>query len=221
MGILTGNLHKVVFGGKLTQNEQWACSLHMATQGAEVSEDGGNVLAFDPVVKDWFLRQTSHINEAATLEYVKCNQVDRVTGLYVNQGETFVGFYDPIVPANPLGAPAPPQLSIALTWHTDLARGRASKGRIYPPSGTGYNSGSWIGGDGLLGAPQALECANSAQEFLAEMNNATTNLTAVVWSKIAQEARAIEQVSCGRVVDTQQRRRKSIPETRVFATAAV
>lgn len=221
MGILTGNLHKVVFGGKLTVNEQWACSLHMATQGVETSEDGGNVLAFDPVVKDWFERAASHLNKAATLEYVKCNQIDRVTGLYVNQSETFVGFYNPILVPSPLGSNDPPQNSIALTWHTDLNRGRASKGRIYPPSSTGYGSGTWMGPDGLLAGSQAQECADSAQEFLAEMNNATVNLTAVVWSRIAQQARAIERVSCGRAVDTQQRRRKSLDESRVFAIAAV
>lgn len=221
MGILTGNLHKLVFGGILAGEETWACSIYMATQGAEVSEDGGNVLAFEQPIKDWFLRIPSGINQVARLDYLKCNQVNKADGKYVNQAETFQGFYEPPVAADGGMLVAPPQISTALTWHTDKARGRNSKGRIYPPSTHGQGLGTWMGPDGLLNQNYALGMADSAQELLAELNNATTNLTAVVWSQIAQEARAIERVSCGRTVDTQLRRRRNLPEARVFATAAV
>lgn len=221
MSILTGELHKLVFGGKLAGTESWACSIHMATQGVETEPDAPALILMMPPIMDWFQRVDSRINTLASLDFAKLNRVDKVTGHYADPTDSVTFFPVPVGVPSGMGTTAPPQLTAALTWHSDIIRGHASKGRIYPPTTLVINTASQIDSTGRLAAANALQIANSAQELLSELNNATTNLTCVVWSQVAQVARAIEKVSCGRVIDTQRRRRANLLEEREFATANV
>lgn len=221
MGILTGELHKLVFGGTLATNDTWACSIHMATQDAETELDFPALSLVRPPLVDWFARGTSFLNQSATLDFIKLNKVNRADGKYTDSTDANTLFNDPVLVAGGGHGYGPPQLSMALTWHTDIVRGRASKGRIYPPSSDQNVGTPLVDIAGHVDAAMALAAANSAQELLAELNNATTNLTCCVWSQVGQQARAIERVSVGRVIDTQRRRRSQLDEVRVFATAAV
>lgn len=221
MGVLTGELHKIVFGGPLYGSESWACSLHMMTADAETEEDALALPLLLPPINDWFLRQGTQMSPGAKLAFIKSNRVDKVTGHYSDATDSNTLFLDPVINA-PLTGHAPPQNTVALSWHTDIIRGRASHGRIFPPTASSNVGGTdLVGTDGRVTLPLTLGMADSAQELLAELNNATVNLTAVVWSQIGQTGRAIETVSCGRVTDTQRRRRRNLLEERVFAAAPV
>lgn len=176
---------------------------------------------FKAPLSDWFIRAASFIQLGAKLEYVKFNLIDKATGHYTNQGETIESLFSPLV-VHDGGVQIPNQLTQAITLHSDVSRGRGSKGRFYPPSSFMSTGGTTnIGADGRISAANAKATADSAQELISELNAAASSFNAVVWSQLAQQARAVEKVSVGRVVDTQRRRRSSLDEDRQFATADV
>lgn len=221
MGVLTGELGKLVFGGRLAVDETWACSIHFCTGTIETLDDSILLPGYEAPLRDWFTRQYSYIAANATLDYIKFNQVNKSDGKYTASGES-----NTLVLAVPavggLGTKnTPPQLTQAVTWHTDVDRGRASKGRIYPPGNIFLADGAAMGSDGLTNQGFTGLMADSYQELLSELNAVSAEATACVWSQVGQTARAIERVSVGRVIDTQKRRRKNLGEERVFATAAV
>lgn len=221
MGELTGQLAKLQFGGTLPGGEIWNSNIFLATQGSEVFDSPGDLTLLLPPLRDWFGRSTSMIQPTAVLTFVKLNQINKATGKYANAGDSVGVLLVPPQASGGVGEQVPQQLTAALTWHTDIARGRASHGRIYPPSTFNLGGGSTLGADGRMTTQAAKGMADSGQELLAEINNATVNLTACVWSQVGQVARAIERVSCGRIVDDQRRRRNHLLEDRQFATAAV
>ena len=221
MPVLTGPLAKLVWGGNLTDKETWACSLHLAGGEGEFLDDGLLLDSYVLPLKDWFERSDSNINQIATLDFVKFNEVDKVTGRYSDAGASNTFFVVPPHEGNASTQPGPPQLTAAVTLQTDKVRGRASKGRFYPPIGVQLATTTIMGLDGLLTTAKALAMANSAQELLSEINAVSAVMNVCVWSQIGQEARAVETVSVGRAVDTQIRRRKGMVDSRVAATAAV
>lgn len=221
MGILTGELHKLVFGGVLAGTETWSCSIHMGTDGAETENDHQAMLDMRLPIEDWFKRPGTAINPSARLNFIKLNKVNKADGKYADGTDSQTLFFEPMVSPTGSSVSSPPQMTQALSWKTDIMRGRASKGRIYPPTSCLPNGTGSAGPDGLMTLESTQVMADSAQELLAELNNATTNLTCVVWSQVGQVMRAIEFVNCGRVVDTQQRRRRNLPELRVSALAPV
>lgn len=228
MGVLTGELHKLVFGGSLATTEQWACSIHMMTQGAETANDSLWIELMQAPIKAWFERVGSGINGSARLEFIKLNRINKgPVGLNLPGGH----YADPAASntrfLSPAGLPhaqcgnAPPQLSQVVSFTTDILRGRASKGRIFPPTTVMIANSDIVGSNGQVFPAETTLMANSAQVLLAELNNATTNLTAAVWSNIGQVGRAIETVRVGRVVDTQRRRRANVSEDYIAASAPV
>lgn len=228
MAILTGQIAKFAFGGALPSGEIWNCNIMLATQGAEVFQSPGDLTLLLPPLTDWFLRPASSIQPAATLTFAKLNQINRGPvgvglpgGKYTNAG-TSVGieFTPPKVGAG-FGDKIPQQLTNVLSWHTDVARGPGAHGRIYPPTTFNLGGGTSIGADGRISLAHAQAMADSGQRFLAELNNATVNLTACVYSHKYNVAQPVSRVSCGRVVDEQRRRRNQLGEDRQFAAAAV
>lgn len=221
MGILTGELHKLVFGGSLATTETWACSIHMMTADLETVDPLTAIEAMDPPLRTWFTKIESYINQAARLEWIKLNKINKPDGLYADAGAANTFYPNPLMVPNAVHPYGSPQLSQCISFSTDVVRGRASKGRIYPPSITNGIGGSFVESNGLINTNQTGAMADAAQILLAELNNATPNLTCVVWSQVGQVGRAIETVRVGRVVDTQQRRRNNLVENYVPATAPV
>lgn len=221
MGILTGELHKLVFGGSLCASEQWACSIHMMTAGVETEDDAAAIALMVAPIYDWFGRQASHINQQARLEWIKLNKINKPDGLYADAGSANTLYPGTVGLPAPANISGPPQITQVISFNTDIARGRGSKGRIYPPTVSGDSGGSFVETNGLTNLGRTLEMADSGQELLAELNNVVGNLTCVVWSQIGQVGRAIETVRVGRIVDTQRRRRNNLNESYVSATAPV
>ncbi len=217
MTAAVGKLVKVVWGGKFYTDE-WACSVHMAAIDAG-SPVNFNVDDLKPALLDWFTRVNSYTSSKATLEFVKANEVDKVTGRYVDGSNPRTALFPPGVVGSSSAGAQPSQLSTCITMHTDLVRGRASHGRFYPPGGF-----PGLGVDGRMPANFVKDMADSAQELLSELNAVTGFAGAwrvVVWSQIGQTAQTAERVSVGRVVDTQRRRRSSLDEDPQFATANI
>lgn len=210
-----------MFGGILAGTESWACSVHLAQPDQAIVDADAMLIAARGPVEAWFERAENFINSTARMNFIKLNEVNKVNGKYVDQGVSHTYFHNPMLSPDVGNVSAPPQLSLATTWHTDRERGRASKGRIYAPACTQHINTSYMDDTGHLNNAAAQSVADVGRLLVQGLNDSLTPLVAVVWSQIGQEARAIEQVSCGRLVDTQLRRRKSLTEDRVFSPTLV
>jgi len=106
----------------------------------------------------------------------------------------------------------PNQCSMVMSLRTNRA-GRAYRGRMYLPT---LNVGGGLGADGRLTANIASDLADQFVIFLNAANNVvagTTPIQAVVSSGVGLGANtAITQLSVGRVIDTQRRRRSNLEE---------
>lgn len=214
MPAVAGKLHKLVFGGILAGTESWACSIHFAQEDQAVLNAADLLTATKGPIEAWFTNSNAHINGTARLNFIKLNEVNKADGKYVDQGMSHTFFENPMKSPVVNMQAAPPQISIAVTWHTDRMRGRASKGRIYPPSTLQNGSNPVIDATGHVEMNAATQMASAGFLLLSGLNDALEGLEAVVWSQIAQEAWRIESVSVGRVADTQLRRRKALTEDR-------
>lgn len=220
MSVLEGRLWKIVWGGSLFTQEQWSCSVSAVglTQGA-VSATAETLAA---PIRDWMARPGSRLNTAARLEFVKFNEVSRITGKYLSaNSDTFE--VTPSI-AGAADQDGPGQICLAITLRTEVARGRASKGRFFSP----FAAGDFIDADGGLQSPIPKAAADSAQELLSELNaalavgvSAGERPLVAVFSRVGNLARDAQTVSVGRVLDTQRRRRRSIPEQPIAATASI
>jgi len=195
-------LHRLQFGGKLFDTEQWSCSISFNAQDSAVAVPAGMVTALE----DWFGRSQSQISNRATLEFVKYNQINPVTGKYVLPTSNTV-----VVPTPPTGQAASfaPQLSVSVGLTTVLSRGRGHAGRFYPPSG---GSGANIGADGRVSEAFVQDTAGSAKTLILALNVAAGTGEAVIFSKVDQSVTVVNGVRVGRVIDTIRSRRSSLPE---------
>jgi hypothetical protein len=106
------------------------------------------------------------------------------------------------------GSVQPAQLAIVHTLLTSRPRGLGSHGRIYVPCG--YD----VQNDGLM---FPTDCGNMAQvtanliQALASMDNPGLGTNVQVMSTRGISA-TVERVGVGRVIDTQRRRRRNLPE---------
>lgn len=198
---VVGHLHKIAFGGQLALTEEWSCSLHFLSPD---SLDINSAL-LNGAVEQWFERATSQINGAAKLDWLKANEISPTTGLYISQTEAHTFFYVPaIVP--PTGSFDFPHTTFCVSTTTALLRGHAHGGRFYPPTGTpAADSG------GRLAAATTLGMATSAAQLVTDINGAASG-ECVVFSRVGQVTQEILGVRVGRVLDTQQRRRKNLLE---------
>lgn len=221
MAVLTGPIFKLAFGGSMAGGDEWSCSLILAGEVATPSMEGSAEEYKVPILA-WFLRATSSTQHGATLEYVKFNQINKSDGKYTSAGmsDTYVLSPAGVSTAAATGA-VPNQNTQAVTLHSELSRGRGSKGRFYPPNSSNQNGTTWIGADGRADATFTLSLATSAATMLNAINAIAVNLSVVVWSQVGQSAHGVDRVSVGRVVDTQRRRRNSLDEDRQFAVAAI
>lgn len=198
---VAGHLSKIVWGGTLAGSESWSCGLHFISPDAAPLDD--NLVA--QAVGQWFTRLTSNISSLAKLEWCKVNKIDPTTGLYVDAANPRTVFIDPVVSGG--SSPNFPHLSVCVSTYTAAARGRASKGRFYPPTSGGLS----LGTDGKIVEAVALEMSASAAQLITDLNGTNTG-ECVVFSKIGQSILEISGCRVGRVADTQQRRRRNLTE---------
>lgn len=205
---VTGNLHKIAFGGPLSGSEEWSCGFHF------LSPDSVNINStlLNDAVSQWFLRLSSSLQAGAKLTYLKANQINPVTGLYVNPANPNTFFYSPELSAPAGNGYGPPHMTLAVSTFTALARGRASKGRFYPPTNLAFG----FNGLGKVGSTASI--ATSAAQLLTDINGAASG-SAVVFSKVGQSTSEILGVKVGDVMDVQQRRRRNLVE--VYSQALI
>nr|CRY97312.1 hypothetical protein [uncultured prokaryote] len=107
----------------------------------------------------------------------------------------------------------PPQCTVVWSWTTDVARGPAHGGRVYPPTS------SWsLAAGAVLSSTQQGQSLDDALALLDILGSQTDTGSVLVTPCVASSMSAmhsIEGVRVGAVVDTQRRRRNQLPEAYV------
>lgn len=165
-----------------------------------------NPALYLPALSTWFQDSNTNINAGARLDYIKFNEINTLTGKYANQVAAFEHVLAPPL-AGP-GASVPGQLTLAVTLTTGLTRGRGHAGRFYPPSGHGSSVPST---DGRVSIGAAQSHGITAKALINSINAINAGKV-VVLSVLDQKVVEVTGVAVGRVVDTQRRRRSSLPE---------
>lgn len=220
-------VYRLDFGGDLYA-DIWACRIHLngeLDQDLDLWDEVNVKAALDDIQADlttWW--NANSFTPQSNLKWLKLNEINPDSGKYVSKSITIGQEWDPI--AGKGGTSQAPQLSLALSWHTAVKRGRGSKGRIYPPPAS-MNYGT----DGQVAQAIRAEHAAAAAALIANLNNwpgidKITDLNCIVLG-LANEARATEtgddsylqhvknnitHVAVGSVLDTQRRRRSALRE---------
>lgn len=197
----------VTWGGTLPSGETWSNGIRMTPFNS------------DPVLNPLDTEGTAIANAVRTfygacpigvytmLDHVKVNTIG-IDGKY-KYPITLDDIFAPISGSG--GANLyPNQVALVLSWETGFNRGPAHTGRIYLPSPTTPLTANT---DYIApAAAHAVDVAGGA--FIAALNAVNVNMHAAVMSRKSGAAtyRAILTTRCGRVLDTQRRRRRSVPE---------
>lgn len=130
--------------------------------------------------------------------------------------------YQLATPASGSAVGVPPQMTIAVSLQSGQSLGKGNYGRIYIPhvlpafsSGTPYLASTR---PGLVAAAFAAMVASINGEFSAITG--TPRVTIMSQAGATPTAKPVTLVRCGRVMDTQRRRRNRLTENYVSATVA-
>lgn len=197
-----GRLLNPILGADIWTNSVRA---HWTNSGGITTMEG-YLNEMSPNLKTWFIGANSGMASIATLDFVKANQIN-AAGHYVDP-VTHVRFY----PAGTVGGAAPtaPQFtSVVWSWETPIVRGKAAKGRIYPPNFTGTSPEF----AGALNAQQQQNNLTSALALLAVIANRDASwITPAIYSESSGEHQDITGVRVGNVMDVQRRRKNAYVE---------
>jgi hypothetical protein len=224
---------QVTWGGSLPGNETWSCSLKMADArpGSPVIGNDAYIATMDmgdyadfvkTPIQNFHEDAGSNINPAAVLRYVKVAKIQHDGKMDADDSsEEFVYAGDGIPGGGSTGLQYPNQCSLVVSLTTRVTRGPAHRGRFYMPLPSHY-----IGADGCISIADAQAVADSAAAFIESISDVPgldipSSPGVVVMSRKSSAARTynVEGVEVGRVIDTQRRRRRSLPEN--YATAGV
>lgn len=212
----------VQYGGRLGTNsgEIWTNSLRFVTSSTDVTDLQGLAEAWGSELSDAVTSIVSlgGYSSAAHLDWIKANAVD-ASGHQPNTstnvmyaGEDFAATVGTL-PAGPY------QNALVITFTTQAARGRASRGRVYVPTGSWTDGSDWDKQTGLMSLSNAELYRDRWAAFLTDLDDNPgvdfANLRAAVVSKLGTDPgnwHAISGVKVGRVIDTQRRRRNALNE---------
>lgn len=198
-----------------TPVETWMCSLALGqvtpTELSDITPATRAEILDETVA--WVERLTSRLSQAASLISVKFASIG-FDGKTPTDPDT--GAFEQVVlpaPASTEGGGGantmPFQSSIVLSMGT-LRAGPRGRGRIYSPVPTVV-----VGNDGLMTVTAQGEVLTSFRDWLSAINLALAGqpsaVRVIVASSFGDNSQVI-RVRCGRVVDTQQRRRGELPE---------
>lgn len=213
----------ITWGGDLPGGEAWSNSLRVAEteETAPFTNDtaGWDMQGF----LDFYtgILQAHHNNGGAMisnrckLKWVKFNRVD-INGRYVDQ-VTFRNDFA-AVDGGTSGNVHPNQIACAITFTTDVTRGPANKGRLYAPM-----PAVAIGTDGMMSAGDADNLKDRYRSLVEDLSDipgldtaAGPNVVVMSRKGSGLRTRRVSGLRIGRVLDTQQRRRRSLPENYVL-----
>ena len=214
----------VQYGGPVgTAGEIWSNNIRMASNADGDTPPDPEVALTKLVlaIRGLLTRPNSRIGGHASCTYVKWNKIGP-DGKYVSGTASHTRFLEGTTGANAVilggagssdGNIMPFNVAIAVTWLTDFARGRGSKGRIYSPAPR-----ITMGTEGQIDSVVCTNMASSYATFIKDLKAVNTlpgdSLRPVVASGINGALNPITKVSVGSVPDTMRSRRNALVESR-------
>lgn len=208
------------FGGQLAEPvgraEVWECGIRGLDHNTQGPVPDGQLDAwvawYATKLQNWFTDQNALQSSGASLQYLKINNIN-AAGKYANPGNTHLHDFGSGVVGHQ--APTLPNfLSIVYTWETGLTRGRAHRGRMYPPNGVSPFSG------GMINSAEAGNHAQAAKLFIQNVLYTGASapfedyLEPQVFSRLDGSHHPITGVSCDTIIDVQRRRKNQAVGTR-------
>jgi len=209
----------VQWGGKLPGGETWSNGVRMAYTGFEMPETipAGLISGVGSAIQALHTNAGCKIPSSVKLSFIKFARVG-VNGHYVPnvpgvQANPQITTLADIAGSQSVVTGPPNQMAVAVTLTTGYSTGVAKKGRFYLPCPVYYPSAT----DGLISATEANAIQDAAALWLTTMNASNPDYRVAVFSRKSGAAlhRLVTGVWVGRVIDTQRRRRRSLPETYV------
>jgi len=212
------------FGGTLCQDEIWQCGLHFAPSSGEDIFSG----AFEEVdvgdcfdhIAQWATRWDAHagpgsaFSKQTSLEWARLAVKGR-DGLDKFPSRRYI---PDVYVAGTATTPHAPQVAYAVTLWSGLKQRRANWGRFYVPMPVP----AWDYQNGRMDQAYCDNLATAAKEMInavgGEVSTVGVDTYPCIISKVgAGEVKRIEKIGVGRVLDTQQRRRRKLTEGIVYS----
>lgn len=209
----------VEFGGTLQQysgsDEIWTCGIRCGDVNESYGPAANPGQYLDPMaaaLATWYAKPASGMSGASHLTFLKINNIG-ANGKYTTN-PTNVHEYSGSGIVGGGSSSWPTIISVAYTWETGFKRGRAARGRIYPPNPTYGGLGS------VLTLPQATLARDAAIDLIQSVFAAMRSqpfedyLVPGVYSSIDASYRPVTGVSVDCVVDVQRRRKNRVQAPR-------
>lgn len=218
------------FGGGLRVTEIWNMNIRFRSSNViTADEQQAEAVRIKPLIQAWGADPNALWTNAVTLSYVKFNRIGP-DGEYHDTGVTHRVDFAPVAMGTTASV-VPNQISLVLSWMTNIQRGIASKGRVFQP----IPAIGTVATTGRMATSLCLAAANAAATFLNAVNYVSGGITpydleANVVSRGKKlsgggygdgASQRITQVRVGDVPDTQRRRRNALPEVYTLSTTLV
>lgn len=191
---------RLVMSGHLWGDaEIWSTSLGVHSWGSTDALPPLSPIA--TACSKWFTDPRSSISAAATLELIKLNEIDG-EGRYLDQNNTREHEFGASPPKGASLKNQWPQLSLAISLTTGAQRGRAHRGRFYPPL-TAIDPPE----RGMISKATCAQIAAAAAELITDLNTVFSGGWAISVLSEYGNVRHVTGVEVGNRMDTQRRRR--------------
>lgn len=213
--------YRLVFGGQLGNAaqpvESWSCSLSFDPgQLVQTTSLGGPALAdLAGDVTDYLTNSDMQLSNLVTLEYIKMNHIG-TNGRYTEDFSN-THLIDPVVRGTASGTwPFQDSLVVSLQG---AGRGPGNRGRFYLPPQGGIGG---VGPDGTISNGFQTNVLAATKTFIQNLNNWPGLDIGAPQVCIASKTglHTVSSVRIGAVMDTQRRRRRSLPERYLTASVA-
>jgi hypothetical protein len=216
----------VQFGGSIVSTgeplESWTCGVRILDRVhlTPLADPESYLNHAADRINSWFRDAVSGCAPTARLDYVKANNIG-TNGKYLDASTTHQRLYSSFGGANSLAMPS--IMSLCLTWRTNAARGRSSRGRIYLPNYTFpvMSNGSMtlapvqtnnaiLSGITLLNAiagDDTVTFSNDGSQVISH-----TQYMPIVASAVDHSVHEIRRVEVGSIYDVQRRRKSGYAE---------
>lgn len=199
--------------GQTPQNEIWACGVRCVdnnSQGYTTSQEDF-LTRMAPLLATWFNKVASAMASNAALTYLKINNI-APDGKYADP-VSHTHLYATPVPGG--AAPhLPGFLSLAYTWETGFTRGRAARGRIYPPNFSYSSDGTSDAPSGTMTAAATAGADLLNSVFVFHSTGPENFLQPCVVSRVDGTLRKIIGVTADNTFDVQRRRKNKAQSVR-------
>lgn len=216
---------RLVIGGTI-YTERWNTSLSFLG-GATKEADSTILNSLQTAIGSWYAGTGGTgvgIHANFKLDTIKFNRIG-TDGKYMDPVSQTYTYTTPVAGGGPSIQP-PSQLAVVATLKTNVARGRAARGRMFLPACNGFVAVASTDGRAL--AADALRVAGAVSTLINTLNSTVSSWAGGVGSQVTimsdlgtGAAHTVTSVEVGRVTDTMRSRRSQLSEAREKSSVAI